>query len=571
MPSASSSWDPSKRFLAALVAGLALLLGLGLGGAAGGRRVKAWRVERFLAQAEDALGRKQWDHAAGILQAAYALAPDEPKVVRAAARYYGLFRNPAGLVQWEQLEKMGAATDEDRLQHAQLALFNQRPDQAIASVRRLHQGSPTNHAYLLLVSELLEQQGDLAQATAAALQALTVSGDAPESALRVGQLGLAGKTEAQRYSGKARLLALLSAPAPWRVDAALMLLASGQTVDAEIRLIESLIPSTGPTATPGDGLIHLLLRLKREPLRHAEWVGEFLRRFGLTADSPAFAFAAEALFDTGNPLAVLDLIPAPAVVANAHLSRLRAGALAATKNIPELDSLLTNPATVLAQHQRSLFRACAATLAGRTNETAILWRRALADAGGHVPALKQVAHNAELLGHPDMAIQAWENLMTHPATAERAGREVLRLAEQRRNLIAIHGALKRLQNLAPEQARMKLMLAFSQLLLEVEQAQARATLAELKTSNAHDPFYQIAAGLNALRQERPEVALQHLDHDSIDWTRAPSTWRVVRAAAEGRMGDNTRARDLLSSLNPDHLSAQEFALVKPWLPAKRSP
>lgn len=571
MPSALISWDPSKRFLGALLAGLALMVGLGLGGAAGWRRVKAWRVERFLAQADDALGRKQWDHAAGILQAAYALAPYEPKVVRAAARYYGLFRNPAGLVQWEQLEKMGAATDEDRLQQAKLALFNQRPDQAIASIRRLHQGSPTNHAYLLLVSELFEQQGDLAQATAAALQALTASGDAPESALRVGQLGLAGKTEAQRYSGKARLLALLSAPAPWRVDAALLLLASGQAMDAEIRLIESLIPSAGPTATPGDGLIHLLLRLKREPLRHAEWVGEFLSQFGLTSDSPVFAFAAETLFDTGNSLAVLDLVPAAAAVANAHLSRLRAGALAATKNIPELDSLLANPATVLARHQRSLFRACAATLAGRTNETAILWRRALADAGDHVPAQKQVAYNAELLGHPDMAIQAWESLMTHPATAERAAREVLRLAEQRRNLLAIHGALKRLQHLAPEQARLKLMLAFSQLLLEVEQAQARATLAELKASNAHDAFYQVAAGLNALRQERPEAALQHLDHDSIAWANAPSTWRVVRVAALGRSGNGRLAREYAQSLERSRLSAAEHALVEPWLPVKRAP
>jgi hypothetical protein len=76
----------------------------------------------------------------------------------------------------------------------------------------------------------------------------------------------------------------------------------------------------------------------------------------------------------------------------------------------------------------------------------------------------------------------------------------------------------------------------------------------------------VVLALVALRQNDPELAAKELDVLTVDWSRVPVLWQVVRVAQLGRVGRRAEARELAEGWNVSELSAPERALVEPWLP-----
>lgn len=544
------------------------MIGAGFAARAAWKQRNLKLAVRFAGRARDARLSRDWTGAHGALLAAHALAPAHPDVLRGLAEFYSTFNNPDAVAYWRNLEGSGAMTAADRLAFTRLALKIHRPDLARRSLAPFHQANPGDAAGLILVSEIFSQEGDLPQARAAAEAAAAAGAESQTVGLRLAMLDLGSPRPKDWNRAKVRLLAMVMTASRLRAEAATVLLARNLVTRAEEALLATLLPDDA-TASFQERTVRLVLALRRNPALVAGLVGSFKTDHQLSTASPELIAAGEILAQTGQHLAVLELIPDTLALSNQNLCRLRLGALAATGDIAGTDRLLAAPGNPLVPKQVAIFRAGAAQVAGRTNELKSLWQMALADCRGDAEALELLARNADSVGATAAAVQAWEFLLLDPMFAARAANELMRLGTVHRDPRTLYVALRRTAELHPEDSGARLALAYCQLLLQLDEEAARKTVAAGPAAYPNRDLYQIVAALAALRAKDAESAVKALEDPAINWGDAPVSWRMVRVASLGQAGLSSEAREAAATLSPDALSAPELALVAPWLPAPK--
>lgn len=562
--------SPGRFFRVGIIVltSLALAIGTGFAARAAWKHRNLALVAQFASRARDARQNRDWTGAHGALLAAHALAPAHPNVLRGLAEFYSTFNNPEAVAYWRLLENTGALNAADRLAFTRLALNIHRPDLARRSLAPFHQSNPGDPAGLILVSEIFSKEGDLPQARAAAEAAAAAGAETQTVELRLAMLDLGSPRPEDWTRAKVRLLAMVMTASRLRAEAATALLARNLVTRAEEGLLATLLPDDAK-ASFRERTVRLVLALRRKAAPVTSLLKPFITANQLSTASSELIAAGEILAQTGQHSAVLELIPEPLALANQSLCRLRLGALAATGDIAGTDRLLAAPGNPLAPKQVAIFRAGAAQAAGRTNEFKSLWEIALANCRGDADALELLARNAESVGATAAAVKSWEFLLLDPMFAARAANELMRLGTVHRDPRTLHVALRRTAELHPEDSGARLALAYCQLLLQVDEEKTRKTVAAGPGAYPNRDLYQIVAALAALRETDAEKAVKALEDPAINWSDAPVSWRMVRAAALGRAGLSSEARKMAATLVPDALSAPELALVAPWLPAAK--
>lgn len=564
------SVKPDRRF-AILLAGLVgLLVAAGIFAKPAVRRIRAVRAGEFLAAATNALAAKDMGVFVGNLRAANELIPDDPRVLRLNAQHFSRYGHSDGLLYWHQLLQSGQATREDQLAYAQLALQSDRTDLARTLLKPLHYGNPMDAPVLVLLSELFEREGDLPRATSAALDAITRDPRNARAELRLAKLELAGGTPAQRQAARARLYALVSGTNSLRAEAAMSLLIDGTPEAPEANLIGRLLQQQ-PARTFGERLAQALADLRRPPRNVEAIIAGLPTRPGQELSPLERGFAAERFGAAGEFEAVLRLVPETVALTNRHFAVFRLGAQASVRDLEGMERLLKHPGQPLPPSFTATFKATLAALANRTNETSILWKSALAESASNPTALRALALQAERAAAYDVAVRSWEELMANAEIAPFAARQLLRIAKLANDPRAAYVALRRLHELDHDRPELRLPLAYYQALLDLEPAVTERLLADARESPADRELFALASALFQLRKNDPETAAALLESGAIQWTDAPTSWRVVRIAATGRSGNGRLAREYAQTLERARLSAAEYALVEPWLPATRVP
>jgi hypothetical protein len=558
--------DSSKRFLVGLVVVGVLALGAAFSAKPIWRSLRDRRVGQFNTRAQAAATAGEWETVASLLRAANGLNPRQPDALRLTAEYYSRFNHPEGLNYWSRLEQSGVATVGDQLQHVQLALRCRRLDEARAVLAPLHRSQPQNPEILLAVSEFLELDGDPAQALAAALDALKQCPGQPRFELRVAELQLASEQAPIRSLGRARHWTLAASPAPERVTAALTLLALPRLSPGELNRLGQWF--SGRTNAPlKESAVGLLVALRQAPSNAPQRLTEFMQARPEATSEVELGQLAEQLAQGGWPALVAQIVTPEHALRDAQLARQRLGALAALGDHAALEQLAANPKLPLPKGLRLMFQASAAQLAGRPRiEVSARWRVALLECATIPVALELLAVHAESVGAREVAAQAWEGMLPHPAYAARAAHQMLRLSRLHNDATGTHKALKRLTELRPRRGDLKLALAFCQLLLQRDEPAALAFLKTCPTELTQDPFYRITAALAAVRQGQPETALAQLEPLHLDQPETPIPWRVVYVAALGQGGQTSEARHVAADLRLDELSGPERELAANWLP-----
>lgn len=524
--------------------------------------LNSWRAERFATAAKVEMGEGNYLMAGGHVGACAILSPDKPSVLRVQALYYSHYLDPRGLTFWQRLTDAGAATRADQLAHARLALGLLRTDRARTILKPLHLADPHDPEVLALIAEIFALDGDERQAIGALRDALSRAPDKQDYERRLGFLELRSSSSEVRATGKTRLFGLLARAGPGRAEIARRLLVEGRLASEDERLLLSLLE--GPRGdSSGENLVRLVLELRQKPDKFVELLELHLPSADRTAE--ALQTTAELLGELGMHRAVLALIPPDLAVRDASLCLLRLGALATQGDWPTMAQLLGNPALPIAPAAQAIFRAGVSQLSGRTNDAAPLWLAAESDCHEQPKFMELLAIHAEAVGARDASLRAWELLLDDPFLAAKAAQELLRQGALWHDLRATAKALKRLAQMRPNQPKFRIQLALAQLLLGEEEAAAQQTLKELEPGWRNEPVYCVAASLAALRANAPDAAADWIERPAIQWSDASPVWRVVRVAALGQSGQKTSARDAAKGLKVTELTAQEYALVSPWL------
>jgi tetratricopeptide (TPR) repeat protein len=561
--------DRSRWLVGLLVSGVVLLVAAALAAKPTWRALRTKRVERFIAQAIAAREAKDTDVFIANLRAANEIDSNNPRVLRLNAEHYARYGNPDGLTYWHLLQQSGQATRDDLLGYARLALACDRADLARAILKPLHYGDPNDAQVLVVLSELFEREGDLPQATSAALDAITRNPGDSEAELRLARLELASGNAVQRKAARSRLYGLLSGTSSVRAEAAMTLVVDGQPTPADLALVSRML-SQQTNQTFSDRLARLLVDLRRGPDSLQQSLANFKAGNGGDFSLQERGVSAERLGAMGEFKAVLEIVPESVALTNKNLAVLRLGALAFLRDLTGVENLLKHPDQSLPPAFTATFRATVATLANRTNEAPLLWKSALAESAEKPMALRTLALQAERAEAYEVAVQCWQDLMGNPAVAPFAARQLLRIAKKANDPRTAFLALRRLVGLDPNRSDLRLPLAYYQALLELEPADTERFLSTTTPAPEDRELFAVVSALFELRRKQPDKAAELLEGGAIDWTNAPASWVAVRVAALGNSGNRNQALEVAARLNRDRLSAQEFALVEPWLPKKPS-
>lgn len=567
MKRATTGGDPAWRFLVGLLAVAAVLVGAFFAARPLVSRSREGRLGRFLANGEAARQRRDYASWWAHLLAAKEINPADPRVLRGIAEHLTHYRLSGGLAYWRALEQLGSLNRSDRLQWTRLALALERTDIARDALVPLHAENSRDPAVLILISELFELDGDLGRARAAANDAAALAPGDALIELRLAALELNGGSPESLARGKASLIALLSGRSAVRADAGFLFLQVAGGRPSDRQLLRQLLRATAESPFE-EQVLALGLAAADQPDAAERLAREFVDRQQLQTASPRLTYAAEQLGRLGETRLVLALVPESLAIGDGDLCRLRLGALAAAKNLKDMQRLLAHPDLPLASFARAVFDAGVAQMAGWTNQVGLLWPKAIAACAEQPGALNYLARHAESVGATEVALEAWRVQLADAFLAPKAAVQMLRLANQRRDYLASSVALRRLVQLRPEAWDARLSLAFTQLMLNLPDPETPATLALEPARFVSPDFCQVTRALHELRAGRVDRAVETLELIQSDWAGVPTSWQVVRVAALGQSGQANQARQLAAGLVRQELSAPEMTLVESWLPPR---
>lgn len=556
-----------------LVRWYVLMLGLSVGLMAtvffGGRpiwrKIKEVRLQRHVQAAVTADKSGAYDLAAGNLKAALEIHSGHPDALRATAQHFTLLNDSMGLRFWDDLEALGHATREDRLEAARLALRCLLPEPAAKNLFRLSAQNPDDPVVLDLYADLRLLEGLQPEALRYASEALNRNPGNAAAELKLGFLELiqAGSPEVVA-AGRARLMQLAITRATNRVAAIHILLVHGRLSRAEDLLLQRFLQPIDPDDEEAR-LVAYALAGRLTPDHKGAELAALSESLAKPGRLPALIRVADWLGELKDFEAILQLLSEERALKNDQLSRIRLGALAGRGDWNAMETMLSAPNLRLSEAEAAVFRAGVSQAANRKEEANLRWQLALAACGSVPRHLELLAQHAEATGAKTVAANAWKQMLGDPKLVHRAATQMLRLGSETRDLSILVIALKRMIAVNPEDFDLQLNLAFSNLMLNADSDEAAKILQAGNGRFSDRSLAEVTAAFLEFRRGDTDRALQRISSPSISWETAPVSWQVVRLAIVGGAGQDSWARQLAKDLHPDQLGAAELTLVKQWL------
>lgn len=558
--------DHSKWIPATLFATVALILVAVFTTRPIYRHFKTRRAEKLAAQASDLIRAGDLAKAQGPLAAAMALAPDNPEVIRQAARYATRFLIPQSLQYWEMLEATGKATESDLREHIGVALDLQRTDIAGKVLLKLKETAIGEPESWLLLMRHDSQREDLATARVNMRAALNRFPNEPRIVLAAGGMMYRQPESAiEQAQGKSLLWSLAVGTNAVALEAVRALAANPRLERGDKAVLASLLKKR-PNPSISESLLTDDLLWETQPNARTNLI---LARVESARSMPAIpdrVQVAEWLSTHGADRDAVALLPLTAARTNLVVLERRLQALANLRRWDEIETELaatekSNTDPML----RYTFQALTAAQTQRTNDAAAHFNNAIAAAGGDPRRLLFVALAAERCGRNDSAVRAWNALLDSPTFAVKAGQSMLRLLATMDDLPATARAFQKLLSFDPNNLDLQRDLCITQSLLGTQLQENLTRFTALVEKNPENRGLHQALALLYLRLGNPQAAVEQLDRlpESPDDT---ILGRVIQVAVFGANQQRVRARTLALPLANAFLRNSERELVIDWLP-----
>ena len=524
--------------------------------------IKAWRGDRFARLATAEINAGHIPEAQKLVRSAVRLAPHDPEVVRAAARFSTKVRNPETFKYWLELAESPSFTDQDRIELIRVALIMDRLDLVQRYLHPLLAKQPRNRDVLRLVAAEQTEFQNFPKAIEAARMALATDPASDQDMVALGRLLIRSTSPSDRDEGKSLLWDIAIGKSALSPEAISALVDSKGLTTPEL---EVLLRRIQAEASPNN--THKMLAAGIESRLHPEHREAAMEKVLSGYDSAPIDTKAELLrwalkLDPTHTAAFLN---PDRIGTNRTLVTIRAEALAGSSQWSDLDTMLANPALPFEPTGRALLRARSSLGQGKVEPG-----RGYILEGVNLPnpdprGLVLLAKTAEGAGLPADAIRAWERLSENPALILQASREIMRLSQATADLLAARRVIQRLsdhmpgdESLAGERARLDALYGEN---LD----SALSSLGGLVKKNPANIAWRHGLALARLRSGDAPAALSLIEETAYDWKLYTPRSQAIYIAVLGANGQRETARRFAHQVRIEKLREAERQLVEPWL------
>jgi len=498
-----------------VIGAIVLVLVLGIFAARPTRRaIKSWQARRHAQQAIEFIAAEKWSDAQKEATAAYQLAPNEPKAIRAVARFLSRVRQPQALEFWDRLAKQQPLTSDDLRDETAVALALGETGRAAAAISSLmaHDGRDATTADWLLAAQLAAQRG-APNESAEALQNIfkdraASSRDQLQAAVLALRVSAGGTDQDQKILADAwgRIEQLAEGKDAAGLDALVLLaqraLAHGGTTavsspstntDATLRPDSVQAPGvppdrianaleTHPLAKAPQKLLVIDLRIRAAPDEKAALIQAAVGRWK-DAEVKSLVALATWLNGHGEYQRELDTITLQRAVQDKDLFLQRLDALGALGRWQEIKQALNSKSFPLDPMISHMYLARCNAQLGEKTAAENNWQRALEASTSDAAKLLTLADYAEKNGAASIAASAYDGAVATAPKLRVAWQGKLRLAQVTRDTKTIHAVLVEMLKLWPNDPAIQNDEAYTRLLLLTGNAgsEQKAESGKLKT------------------------------------------------------------------------------------------
>ena len=525
--------------------------------------VQKWRsrqARQLALSAAEIASQGLWREAELRAITALQMRPDEPQVLRAAARVFDFMGNPQALGLYEKLVARPEASPEERKRYVEAAIRFGEIGVARREAAALEQAGDPGFVRLVKARELLAR-GDAVGAEA------ELRGVQPESGARAqADLQLAGLLAARGTDeARAEALKIFRASAAQTDNTGLEALASAlaagvvphdESADWAQRLLDH------PLGNDRTFLISQTARLQSDPASREAVVKVVMARF---AGTPVERKAAAALWlnERNEFSRSLELLPQSEAVTNRGAFVLRLDALSGTGNWNAVDEALNDRAMPLEGALADLFRARAARMNGRSGTAAQEYKKAAERALLDPRETATAAAFLEQDGQTDVWLDTMRAGLHNPSTASAAREGLLATAKNLRDAAKLSRACKILAAEMPQDEGAQNLALYYRLVLREP---GLLETARQRSAERPDDFSRKAILAFALLQDGREVeavrTFDGLEVRSDNITPQEKAVVVSVLAANNRMD---QAEAMAMTLDRATLTVQENEMVNGYM------
>lgn len=511
-----------------------------------------------------------WRHgeltnAAMHMKLALRFAPQDAEVLRTAARFCAAARIPKGLEYYQLLLGTGKATTEDRKDYTELALNISRFDKAGEELILLLKDDPKDLTTLHLLVRQQRLTRDTERALKTARYALSLKPEDERSQFDFGTLlQERGNPSKQRAEGRRLLWGLALGSGKYREPATDLLV-----INPELTLAERELLLKALLARPGnllrDRLAATDLRLQLEPGRSNQIVAETVRALGTNLPDTNLVVLASWASPHGGSATLLELLPGDTIGTNRLLLPLRALALADTGRWDELAAVVNAPGTPLGAFVTAVLQGRLAVANGKTVEAETQFRSALEQPAAAPSQIRYLAREAERIGFPIIAIQAWQRLVADSDETINAALQVIRLLQPFDDSVAVLATLRQLNDFIPGDEFVAGERAWHELMLKQNVDFGRKTAAQLQKKHPEELSWRFLSALGQLRSQHVSEALAQIEPELSRWAELSPRLQAVAVVALGEDNQREAARSFARKIETSKLRAAERQMLAPWM------
>jgi hypothetical protein len=523
--------------------------------------LKAERAEQLAAAGEALVEAGKWNDAAKKYRAALQLDPLGYRGLEGAARLATRADRPEAIDLWQQVIKLPRCTVQDRQEYAGLLIKSDRLSFAEKIIDRLLRSNPDTKT-LELAARYSRKIGDSDKAIQFAR--LAVKGAPEDSAARF-QLAelLAQSTDANEEAEARKVLWELAGKESAYKKSAIEALARSPELSNEERdrLLRALTELSAKDVT--DDLLAADVRMETQPDDSARIYDETVDHWR-NGTAEQLGELARWLNSHQQAERVLTLFPIERALQNNTLLLARLDALAILQRWVDIDNTLTRPEVTLDPSVIESFRARTAQERGAALDAEVHWNHAVSLAGNDPFKLRFVASFAEQSHAHAAALKAYGQLTRFPEHVRIAYAGTERVSQQTGDAAIERGAAEKIAASAPDDPNAADQLAYLNLLLDKDTDKNLEIAKKLAEKYPNRLSYRVTAALGYLREHDPGSAVAQFKGPApIDWKRAQPGWRAVYAATLLANEQNDEAREIITTIPLERLSAQERALIEP--------
>ncbi len=548
---------------------LGILLVLAVAAVISYRPAKRWittrHARKLAAEAQQAMNERLVVSSSEKIKGALRLAPADSEVLRVTARFLSMNGQGSALGYWEQLLATGRATPADRKEMVRLALNLSRLDISQAGLNELLQLDASDPVTQGLALDQLIALGNWRGAVDGARIALKDRPTAPELKLVLARALLASDQPGADDEALPILRALAPAKDETGKGALRALVAVETLAPAElVQFAEQLVAR--PDASLADKLAAFHAQWQQAPALRAQ-IQEKIPAL-LTGENGEEDLVSVAEWLRGHEAyaEAERLVPAAASAKSESLFLVRIEVLADLKKWDEATALIDEAKASLPGDAVACANAHLAAAQGKTAEIATHLKSALEAAGARWSRVKFIATYAKQMGHPEIALEAWERLLGDSRYGYTAANQLISSLPDRSFVEHERKAYRTLARLKSNDPEVLAQDAYLDLLFNENLDRSLNTFHKLLAQHPESTSLGVGIAFAKLRQGKAEEALTTIENLKLAGADYEPHCQAIHAAVLAANHQLRDARAIAERIPPGTLRPQEQKLIKDLLP-----